>query len=96
MYRISQYLSTKLGLTPDTYGIVGTQKAPSYIKEGANDPRINITEYTDFTTDYFNGKSDTAKYIIAASQVLQALLAKDGSTLINYIEQKEVELNGEK
>ena len=96
MYRVGKYLTDKLGIVENTYSIVGAAQAPNYIKDGDKNSRVNITDYTDFTTNYFNGKADTAKYMVAASQVLQALLAKDGSTLINYIEQKEVELNGEK
>lgn len=96
MYRVGKYLTDKLGIIENTYSIVGSAQAPNYIKDGDKNSRVNITDYTDFTTNYFNGKADTAKYIAAASQALQALLAKDGSTLINYIEQKEVELNGEK
>lgn len=96
MYRVGKYLTDKLGIIENTYSIVGAAQAPNYIKDGDKNSRVNITDYTDFTTNYFNGKADTAKYMVAASQVLQALLAKDGSTLINYIEQKEVELNGEK
>lgn len=96
MYRIGKYLNDKLGIIENTHSIVGSAQAPSYIKDNDDKSRINVSDYTDFTTSYFSGKSDTAKYIIAVSKILQALLARDGSTLINYIEQKEVDLYGEK
>ncbi len=96
MYRVRKFLEDKLAIVESEYSIVGTAQAPNYIKDGDKTSRVNVGDYTDFTTNYFTGKADTAKYIINVSKVLQALLSKDGSTLINYIEQKEVDLYGEK
>lgn len=86
IYRVQEYLN---GLGISSYGTIDTNVFPDNVPT----EEINISTYTDFSNDYFNGKKDLAKYIKAVSPVLSKLLSKNSNVLSSYIKANNITID---